>query len=224
MGNFAGKASAITVITPMTPSMRRLLQLEFRLVSWGFYAQIQTQLVQLSFIHFAHWTIIRGCDFPWLCQDQPRDRTSYDYLIFCSNFNGGWDQYIDAFSGVLPLGLNNIWNRSVKYPGALPESPFLRYIGFNQLSSDYYYNAVPGASATDVKSALSLKDKLHQFARETAGHSAVDFSIAFNQFLLTVQTNLGETGEAEWMQPAAPPNEQLLPAAATSASGVSANA
>jgi hypothetical protein len=202
MGNFAGKAEAITVITPMTPWMRRLLQLEFRLVSWGFYAQIQTQLVQLSFIHFAHWSIIRGSDFPCLGKNQPRDRTSYDYLVFVSNFNGGWDQYIDAFSGVLPLGLNNIWDRSVKYPGAIPESPFLRYIRFNQFATDYYYNATPGASATDVKSALSLKDKLHQFDRETAGHSPVDFAIAFATFLTTIQTNLGETGVAEWMQPA----------------------
>lgn len=201
MGNFAGKADSITVITPMTPFRRRLLQLEFRLVSWGFYAQIQTQLVQLSFIHFAHWSIVKGTDFPCLGRNQPRDRTKYDYLFFCSNFNGGWDQYIDAFSGVLPLGLNNIWKQSVKYPGAVPETPFLRYIQFNQLSSDYFYNAIPGASTTDVKSALSLKDKLHQFARDTAGHSPVDFAIAFNQFLLTVQTNLGETGVAEWMKP-----------------------
>lgn len=205
MGNFAGKANAITVITPMTPWKRRLLQLEFRAVSMGFYAQIQTQLVQLSFIHFAHWSIIRRTDFPCLGKDQPRDRTTYDYLVFCSNFNGGWDQYIDAFSGVLPLGLNNIWKMSVKYPGAIPESPFLRYIRFNQFSTDYYYNAVPGASATDVKSALSLKDKLHQFDRETAGHSAVDFAIAFSQFLTSIQTNLGETGVAEWMQPAEVP-------------------
>jgi hypothetical protein len=202
MGNFAGKANAITVITPMTPWKRRLLQLEFRLVSWGFYSQIQTQLVQLSFIHFAHWSIIRGSDFPCLDRDQPRDRTNYDYLVFCSNFNGGWDQYIDAFSGVLPLGLNNIWNQSVKYPGAVPESPFLRYIRFNQFSTDYYYNATPGASATDVKSALSLKDKLYQLERETQGLSAVDFSIAFARFLTTIQTNLGETGVVEWMQPA----------------------
>ncbi len=224
MGNFAGKANAITVITPMTPWMRRLLQLEFRLVSIGFYAQIQTQLVQLSFIHFAHWTIIRGSDFPCLGNDQPRDRTSYDYLVFCSNFNGGWDQYIDAFSGVLPLGLNNIWNRSVKYPGAVPESPFLRYIRFNQLSSDYYYNAVPGASASDVKSALSLKDKLHQFDRESAGHSAVDFAIAFNQFLITIQTNLGETGVPEWMWPAETSVRHLSPANTLLASGEHSNA
>jgi hypothetical protein len=203
MGNFAGKADAITVITPMTPFRRRLLQVEFRAVSLGFYARIQTQLVQLSFIHFAHWTIVRSSDFPCLGANQPRDRTKYDYLFFCSNFNGGWDQYIDAFSGVLPLGLNNIWKQSVKYPGAVPETPFLEYISFNQLSSDYFYNAVPGASATDVKSALLLKAKLHQFARDTAGHSAVDFAIAFGQFLLTIQNNLGETGVAEWMQ--APP-------------------
>lgn len=199
MGNFSGKANSITVITPMRPWLRRLLQFEFRLVSWGFFGTIQKQLVQLSFIHFAHWSIIRRGDFPCLSGSQKRDRTKYDYLLFCSNFNGGWDQYIDAFSGVLPLGLNNIWNLSVKYPGAVPESPFLRYIRFNQSSSDYFYNATPGASTTDVKSALALQANLHQFARETAGLSAVDFAIAFNRFLTTVQSHLGETGVPEWM-------------------------
>lgn len=199
MGNFSGKANAITVITPMTPFKRRLLQLEFLLVSWGFFGKIQRNLVQLSFIHFAHWSIVRGKDFPCLSATQARDRTKYDYLVFCSNFNGGWDQYIDAFSGVLPLGLNNIWRMSVKYPGAVPESPFLRYIKFNQYGSDYFYNAVPGASATDVKSALKLTEKLNDFARDSATLQPSEFKRAYARFLTTVQANLGETGPVDWM-------------------------
>ena len=199
MGNFSGKSHSITVITPMTPWNRRHLQLQFRLVSWGLYTKVTDDLVQLSFIHFANWSIIRRKDFPYLGGSQPRDRMKYDYLLFCSNFNGGWDQYIDAFSGVLPIGLNHVWDKSVKFPGAIPEAPFLRYIQFNQYSSDYYYNAIPGASATDVKSALELKQKLHQFAQESSSLTAEQFPFAFQKFLTSVQNNLGQTGEVEWM-------------------------
>lgn len=200
MGNFSGKTHSITVITPMTPRNRMRLQFQFRLVGWGLYTKVTEDLVQLSFIHFAHWSIIRRTDFPYLGGSQPRDRTKYDYLLFCSNFNGGWDQYIEAFSGVLPVGLNHVWDKSVKFPGPVPETPFLRYIKFNQYSSDYFYNAIPGASATDVKSALSLKQKLHQFAQESSSLSPDEFPFAFQRFLTETQAHLGATGEVEWMQ------------------------
>ena len=51
----------------------------------------------LSFIHYARWVVIRR--FP----DGGRgERLGHTYLFFESNFNGTWDQYIDAFSEVVP--------------------------------------------------------------------------------------------------------------------------
>ena len=50
----------------------------------------------------------------------------YDYLLFFSNFNGTWNQYIDAFSAVLYQGLNLIWMWSEKFPGSVPVTPVQR--------------------------------------------------------------------------------------------------
>jgi hypothetical protein len=79
MANISGKVTAITVLTPMRPWKRVILQVLFRLVSWGFYSSIQQKLVKLSFIHFANWSVIRRSDFPHLDPDQPVDRPRYDY-------------------------------------------------------------------------------------------------------------------------------------------------
>ena len=79
MANISGKVTAITVLAPMRPWKRLILQVLFRLVSWGFYSYIQQKLVKLSFIHFVNWSVIRRSDFPHLDPDQPIDRPRYDY-------------------------------------------------------------------------------------------------------------------------------------------------
>jgi hypothetical protein len=217
MANISGKVTAITVLTPMRPWKRVILQALFRLVSWGFYSSIQQKLVKLSFIHFANWSVIRRSDFPHLDPDQPIDRPHYDYLLFCSNFNGDWDQYIDAFSQVIPLGMDNIWKWTEKFPGAVPETPFFNHIRHNQYSSDYYYTATPGAACSDIKSALALLAKLREFADRCGTEPPEQFARSYAAFLTTVQGNMGQTGLPEWLQPwqdsAAPPNWPSSPVA-----------
>ena len=84
-------------------------------------------LKQLSFIHFARWVIVKRGQFPFLGGSQQPEELHYDYLLFCSNFNGTWNQYIDAFSSGIPTGLNVLWFWSTKYPGAVPITPFKEY-------------------------------------------------------------------------------------------------
>ncbi len=200
MANITGKATAITTLSPMSWWKSYVLRFLFRLISWGFFGRTQQLLIKLSFIHFAHWSIIRRDQFPQLSDEQPRDRPAYDYLLFVSNFNGSWDQYIDAFSMVIPTGLDNIWRWSEKYPGAVPEDKFFEYIKHNQYSSSYYYNATPEASATDVDSALILSHKLRAFAAASQAMDAEQFAESYKKFLLTVQNHLGEPGITEWEQ------------------------
>ena len=78
-----------------------------------------------------------------------------DYMLFVSNFNGTWDQYIDAFSDGIPNG-STCSVLSTKYL-AHPISPFKAYIRANQVDNDYYYNATPGAAQRDIK-AVPLGD------------------------------------------------------------------
>ncbi len=198
MANISGKATAITAISPMRWWKTYCLRFLFRMISWGFFGKVQERLIRLSFIHFAHWSIVRRDQFPCLSNSQCPDRPTYDYLFFVSNFNGSWDQYIDAFSQVIPVGLDNIWRWSEKFPGSLPEEDFFNYIKHNQYSSAYYYNATPEAAATEVVKALSLNKSLFEFARSSRGLSPVQFEQEYRKFLIEVQNQLGEGGMTEW--------------------------
>jgi hypothetical protein len=120
----------------------------------------------------------------------------YDYLLFFSNFNGTWNQYIDAFSAVLSKGLDLIWRWSEKYPGARPVTGFKRYIALVQFDTDYYYNVYPRAATNDVKAALRVQDAVDQFARTSQTLSPADFEKAWLEFLIRVQPDLGSTGIA----------------------------
>lgn len=193
--DIAGKAFAITNTTPMPPWKTPILRFIFWVIGvFGIPRQAQKDLKNLSFIHFARWVIIPHKRFPRLSAQQPVESLHYDYLLFCSNFNGSWEQYIDAFSEVIPGGMNNIWRWSVKYPGSQPISPFLAYIEQNQYDNDYCYNATPGASTTDILRALVLHQKLGAFIPASRNLSAIEFERAFYAFVSTVQNSLGTTG------------------------------
>ena len=69
----------------------------------------RAKLAELSFIHFARWTLVSAC--------RDGQRLRYAHLFFESNFNGGWEEYIDAFSHVLTKGMKKFWGSSYGYPG-----------------------------------------------------------------------------------------------------------
>ena len=116
MTNINGKAYAMNAITPMKWWKTPFLRLIFFLL--GAIKPLQNDLKNLSFIHFARWVIIPRGGFPRLSEKQPSESLHYDYLLFFSNFNGTWNQYIDAFSAVLSKGLDLIWRWSEKYPAS----------------------------------------------------------------------------------------------------------
>jgi hypothetical protein len=231
MSNVCEKAYGFTALTPMkpwkTPFLRAFLglvpilstPLAQRLLWWFPLAQDQKRLLDLSFIHFARWSVIRHNRWPWLAGGQRRDRTRYDYLLFASNFNGSWEQYIDAFSEEIPGGMNGIWRWSEKFPGAQPISPFLTYIRQVQIDNDYYYGAYPGATANDVKCALHLAEALEAFTAKTKDMGAEAFAAEYRRFLVSVQNCLGSTGNApvivDWeeeMMPVSLPHVDRVPA------------
>jgi hypothetical protein len=117
-------------------------------------------------------------------------------MLFCSNFNGTWDQYIDAFSDALPSGLDLLWYSSTKYPHSIPISPFKTYIRANQVDTDYYYNATPGAAQRDIKSGLRIRRALIGLAKAHARLSPEAFAAEWRRALVSLQNELGATGEA----------------------------
>jgi len=194
MSNINGKVYALNVITPMKPWKTWLLRLTFYVLEN--VKALQQDLINLSFIEFARWVIIPREGFPQPDSSKPSEKMKYDYLLFFSNFNGTWNQYIDAFSAVLSNGLNKIWRYSEKYPGSVPITPFKDYIQRVQFDTDYYYTAYPQAAANDLKAAHVVQSAFDALDRQAAALTPDQFAEAYRSFLLQVQANLGETGEA----------------------------
>ncbi len=194
MSNLAGKSYALNALTPMEREATPLLRLEFPAIRLGFFKRQTEALIGLQFIHFARWVVLGRDALPYLGPPQERESLRYDYLLFCSNFNGNWENYIDAFSEVIPKGIDNIWRWSLKFPGARPVGPFINYIRACQYDTAYYYTAYPGASTKDVLGALAVEEALNAFMLECDVLTPDEFQYAWSTFLGDVQAHLGGTG------------------------------
>ncbi len=192
MSNVAGKAYAMNILTPMKP--HRTWINTFIFIAARALPDKLAGLLGLSIIHFARWVMVRRDQWPDL--GQGRERLVNDYMIFCSNFNGTWDQYIDAFSDGLPNGLDMFWYSSTKYPKSVPITPFKDYIRANQIYTDYYYNATPGSAQRDIKCALRARDVVRGLAAAHATQPPERFEASWRAALVQVQNDLGSPGFA----------------------------
>jgi hypothetical protein len=146
----------------------------------------------LSLIHYARWVIVGRKQFPHVSPDQPKERLKYAYMLFFSNFNGSWDQYVDSFTFAIPSGLDLFWKWNVRYSKSVALTPFHRYIQYNQLETIHYYNAYPMATANDVKAAKTVKDKLIAFNKTLDQGSDAEFQKRYNALLRGLQHDLGD--------------------------------
>lgn len=154
----------------------------------------QRRLKDLSFIHFARWVIVTESQFPTFDKRLGSAVHKFNYLFFASNFNGRWDEYIDAFALVIPRGLWLFWGTSLGYPGAASVTKLKDYAWENSYQTAYYYNATPGSSLLDIQSALHLYDRLVELEKQVETLSDEVFAEAYDEFLYDVHRNLGATG------------------------------
>src|SRR5450631_3343384 len=192
MSNVAGKAYGMNAVTPMPPWMTWVQRALF-MISRAVPSSLGG-LLGLSIIHFARWVIIKRNQWPDL--GQGKQTLQNDYMLFCSNFNGTWDQYIDAFSDGIPSGLDLLWYSSTRYPHSIPISPFKSYIRANQIDTDYYYNSVPGAAQRDIKSALRVRRAILNLAGQHASLAPAEFQKAYITEICKIQNDLGYQGNA----------------------------
>jgi len=192
MSNIAGKAYAMNLVTPIKGLMVAINKLVFWAVGTPLFAKRLNGLLTLSMIHYARWVILRAEDFPRLSRSQPKEELDYGYMMFFSNFNGSWEQYVDSFSAAIPTGLDLLWYRNVGWPKSVPEQPFHRYVEFNQIWTDYYYSAYPMAASNDVKAAQRVKDKLEAMVAQTADATPAEFLAAYVGLVKELQSDLSQ--------------------------------
>lgn len=192
MSNIAGKAYAMNVLTPIPPA-RTWIQVAIFMLARAFPIQLKG-LLGLKLIHFARWVIIRRDQWPDL--GQGREELQNDYMLFLSNFNGTWDQYIDAFADGIPQGLDLFWYASTKYPHSIPISSFKDYITTNQIQTGYYYNATPGSGQRDIKAALRVRRSLLALALRHGKGDVTAFAQAYRTELAKLSNSLAAPGFA----------------------------
>ncbi|MDW3191188.1 MAG: hypothetical protein R8G66_02450 [Cytophagales bacterium] len=158
----------------------------------AFQARSFSGLETLSLIHYARWVILRDFEFPKLSADQPKEELKYGYMLFFSNFNGSWTQYVDSFSVAIAGGLNLLWNKNVGWKDANVETPFNGYVISNQIDTEYYYNAYPLASSNDVKSAKKVMADVISLSENHISGTADEFKAAFDQVILNRQSDLSK--------------------------------
>lgn len=193
MSNVAGKAYGMNVVTPMKPWKTWINTLIFRV--GRLTPDTLAGLLGLSLIHFARWAMIRRGQWPDLGQGNQLHLKN-DYMLFCSNFNGTWDQYIDAFSDGIPNGLDLFWYSSTGYPHSVPITPFKDYILHNQVDTNYYYDATPGSAQRDIKAALRVYPVILELGLRHGQQSPSEFAASWRAALIQVQNDLGTPGYA----------------------------
>jgi len=184
--NVDGQAIAITVFSTIRWWGRAFLPVLF-LVTRRFPALTGT-LRELSFIHFARWSIVRR--IPYNGPPQRKGRLRYPHMYFESNFNGGWEEYIDAFSHILTRGMTAFWGSSYGFPKPLPTAPFKAYIQANETEADHYYSAYPDATSTMIQRALEIDEKLATLQRNAERMDPDAFASEYRRFLTDVQVCL----------------------------------
>jgi hypothetical protein len=181
--NVAGEAVALTVFS----TVRRwgLLELPLFFFVLRKAPKSLTTLKRLSFIQSARWSLLR--EIPYNGAPQPRVSLRHPHLYFESNFNGGWEEYIDAFSFLLTSGMFGFWGSSYGFPWALPTGPFKAYIRRNEYVASHYYSAYPEATATIVLQALELEPAIATLCERAADLLPDEFAAAWRRAVTEIQ-------------------------------------
>jgi hypothetical protein len=104
---------------------------------------LKGSLSTLPTIHFAQWSMI----------DEGKN------LLFESNYDGTWENYIDDFVDYAFLGLDAIWGQSPVYPpgGSRNIEAFKAVIRNQQYPAQFFYSACPDCTVHNISDDLTLK-------------------------------------------------------------------
>lgn len=160
-GEHGTRQTPLTALAPVVPE--RLEQL--RGVLKGLAGELrrrreakeQGPLDEIGTVHFARWVIV-----------EPEG--AGPLLLFTSNFDGRWDDYIEAFATVAAPVFDQIYGNCVGYPegGARDVEAFKAYVDRHALPAQIYYSAYPEASVSHVRKALRVTGHVDALLSEFA--------------------------------------------------------
>jgi hypothetical protein len=117
-------------------------------------------LARVPSIHFARWVFIDN-----------RRR-----LVFCSNYDGSLESYMDDFINKVAFGLNVVFSNGIGYPttnwlffqGAKDEQKFKYFIRRHELPTEVWYNGHSGLTNFDLLRNARIRSGLEQHSMTNA--------------------------------------------------------
>jgi hypothetical protein len=139
----------------LKPGLVRLLTTSVVLKTVNYGARHITRpgrLGRIRSIHFARWVFVAG-----------KER-----MIFCSNYDGSVESYMDDFINKTGFGLNASFSNGIGYPrtnwlvrdGCIDERNYKEYLRRHTLPSQVWYKAYPGFSAVDLEKNTRIRQGL----------------------------------------------------------------
>jgi hypothetical protein len=143
----------MTVVSAIKPTAwpRVFTRLAFILVA-AQASRSKGSLSGLTTIHFARWVII----------------DDGDYLLFESNYDGSWENYIDDFVDFASTGMNVIWGTAVDFPkgGARDIEAFKQIIRRYQVVTQVFYSAYPESTVRNNLNDLDLSRAIRKCCQD----------------------------------------------------------
>lgn len=147
--------SPMTSVVEIKPGFFRLLTLKTVLWAINLLANIfynKGKLGSINTIHFARWLII----------DNNRR------LVFLSNYDGSWENYLGDFIDRAAKGLTAVWSNAEGFPtaknlileGAARDQAFKAYARKSQLKTHCWYSAYPQLSLPNIVNNSKIRQGL----------------------------------------------------------------
>lgn len=144
-----------TQLVDMKVGKVRLISIKFMFILTNFLIKFlfnQGNLMGIPTIHFAKWVMF--------------DKNSR--VLFFSNFDGSWQQYLGDFIDNSGWGLTGIFSNTKVFPktnflitgGAYKEEYFLAWSRNSELVTNYWYSAYPDLSIKNVNNNTRIRVQL----------------------------------------------------------------
>jgi hypothetical protein len=141
----------------LKPGLLRLITTTVVLKTVNYGARHITRpghLGRIRSIHFARWVFVAG-----------RER-----MIFCSNYDGSVESYMDDFINKTGFGLNASFSNGIGYPktnwlvrdGCIDERNYKEYLRRHTLVTQVWYKAYPGLTAVDLERNTRIRQGLEK--------------------------------------------------------------
>lgn len=142
----------LTHLVEIKPGFLRQATLRFVLGAIGLLARTvynQGQLGGISTIHYARWNII----------DNGRR------LLFFTNFDGSWENYLGDFVDRAPLGLTGVWSNTVEFPptrklvydGATNSTQFKAWAHNKEIEAQVWYSGYKYMTVANIQTNTRIR-------------------------------------------------------------------